>query len=153
MLEGSLAVRLGRCCVAVGFTVAETRVLGDDQRKTLPIAWKKVVAEVGTRACLRELERPVSTAALRRYAIAIYSCQRRVCCHMKYDAYGQFRALCCIDCRRPNSHRFQLHLLSLVQHPRSPCLAYYAPFVDANLLHKQSAMESGEVDRTIHTLI
>lgn len=36
------------------------------QRKTFPTAWKKVVLELGTEAGLRELARPLSTAALRR---------------------------------------------------------------------------------------
>lgn len=38
----------------------------EDQRKTLPIVWKKEVDEVGTEAGLREFARSLSTAALSR---------------------------------------------------------------------------------------
>jgi hypothetical protein len=43
----------------------------EDQRNTLLMDWRKEVEELGMEAERRELARSVSTAALRRYAMAV----------------------------------------------------------------------------------
>jgi hypothetical protein len=71
MVEGSLEMWAGGwegsvAGVVIGARAATVEAGGVLQRKTLPTAWKKLVEELGTEAGLRELARPLSTAALRR---------------------------------------------------------------------------------------
>ena len=64
-VDGSLVTAAGRAGVT-----EETMSDEELQRKTLPRDPQKDEVELGIEATLRELERPVSTAALTRYAMA-----------------------------------------------------------------------------------